>query len=390
MSEDRLQKILAHAGVSSRRAAESLITAGRVRVNGRVVTELGSKADPRKDRVELDGTRLVAETPVYLVLHKPRGVVSTMHDPEGRLTVKDYLKGAPGRVYPIGRLDYATSGVLLATNDGELADGLLHPKKQVPKTYVVKVAGQMGEEDLRLWSKGVELDDGPTHAAVVTLLRFEGDKTWFELTIKEGRNQQVRRMGEATGFPVMRLVRASFAGINAEGLKPGTWRHMTRDELSALKKSYGVPRSLPAPPEAHVVESRERKTGKVRPAGIDGRGRGRGVPQDRPEARGRGVPQDRPQARDAAGTPRYGGGSPGRRGYEVREDWGGGVQRGRSGAGTSVGRGSTREGPGRPGRGGAAQTGPGRGSATRTTGTGGGVGATQDGAGYRMQRGRKR
>jgi 23S rRNA pseudouridine2605 synthase len=406
MSEERLQKILAHAGISSRRAAESFITAGRVRVNGRVVTELGSKADPRNDKVELDGIRVFAESPVYIVLHKPRGVVSTMHDPEGRLTVKDYLKDVPGRVYPIGRLDYATSGVLLATNDGELADGLLHPKKQVPKTYIVKVSGKMEMEDLRLWSKGVELEDGPTHPAVVTLLRFEGDKTWIELTIKEGRNQQVRRMGEATGFPVMRLVRASFAGISSEGLKPGTWRNMTRDELMALKKAYGVPRSLPAPVEPLKTETRERKTGRGKPAGVDARGRGRGVPQDRPDARGH------------EATPRYGGGSPGRRSPDVREDWGGGSQRGRpivpreadrapsrggssrsgagstgrgrSGAGSGLGRGSSHEASGRPGRGAAPEAEQGRGRASRTTGTGGGIGATGDGAGYRMQRGRKR
>jgi 23S rRNA pseudouridine2605 synthase len=247
MSLERLQKILAHAGISSRRAAESLITAGRVRVNGRVITELGAKADPRKDRVDLDGTRVVAEDPVYLVFHKPRGVVSTMSDPEGRLTVKDYLKGLAERVYPVGRLDFATSGVLLVTNDGEFSDGLLHPKREVPKTYVVKVSGTMTEDDLKLWSKGVELDDGITKSATVTLLRFEGDKTWIELTLKEGRNQQVRRMGEATGFPVMRLARVSFAGISSEGLRPGSWRHLTRPELHNLKQQYGVPKSLPAP-----------------------------------------------------------------------------------------------------------------------------------------------
>src|SRR5579859_4795451 len=141
MATERLQKILARAGVASRRAAEGLITEGRVRVNGRVVSELGRKADPRRDRVEVDGKRVVAEAPVYAVLHKPRGVVSTMSDPEGRLSVREYLKDAGGRVYPVGRLDYATSGVLLATNDGDFAEGLMHPRREVPKTYVVKLAG---------------------------------------------------------------------------------------------------------------------------------------------------------------------------------------------------------------------------------------------------------
>jgi len=364
MSEERLQKILARAGVASRRAAETIITAGRVRVNGRVVTELGAKADTRKDKVELDGARLVAESPVYLVLHKPRGVVATMSDPEGRLTVKDYLKGVPERVYPVGRLDYATSGVLLVTNDGEFSDGLLHPKREVPKTYIVKVSGKMDFDDFILWSKGVELDDGPTKPSKVTLLRYEGDKTWMELTIKEGRNQQVRRMGEATGFPVMRLVRASFAGISSEGLKPGAWRHLTRDELSALKKAYGVPKSLPLPVEVARQEAPRRGRG----VGVDARGRARGKPGERPQS-DRGRHDDR--------SPRYGGGSPGRRGYDVKNDWGGGAERGSSGGRGD--RGGAREG----------SVPPGRGRKTPTTGTGGGVGASGEG-GYRMSKGRRR
>src|SRR6476620_7678958 len=188
---ERIQKILAHGGVASRRAAEELIKAGRVRVNGRVVTELGAKADPRRDRVEGDGKRDVAEELVYLVLHKPRGVVSTMSDPEGRPTVRELLSGLPARVYPVGRLDFATSGVLLPTNDGELADGLLHPRKPVPKTYVLKVKGVMKPDDVDRWRKGVRLEDGMTLPADVNLIRHENDKTWLELTIREGRNQQI-------------------------------------------------------------------------------------------------------------------------------------------------------------------------------------------------------
>jgi 23S rRNA pseudouridine2605 synthase len=253
---ERLQKILAHGGIASRRAAEQLITAGRVRVNGQVVTELGAKADPRRDRIEVDGKRVVAEEPVYVVLNKPRGVVSTMSDPEGRPTVKELLTSLGARVYPVGRLDFATSGVLIATNDGELADGLLHPRKTVPKTYVLKVKGLMKPEDLEVWRRGIRLEDGMTLPAEAKLLRHEGDKTWLELTIREGRNQQIRRMGEAAGFPVMRLSRVAFANVTAEGLAPGRWRHLTRDELVALKKEYGVPRSIPsaaaipAPPKA--------------------------------------------------------------------------------------------------------------------------------------------
>ena len=242
---ERLQKILAQAGVASRRAAEAMISGGRVRVNGRVVTELGTRADPASDRIELDGQRLTAEKPVYILLHKPRGVVATLSDPEGRPSVGEMLSGLGVRAYPVGRLDFATSGVLLATNDGDFSNALLHPRGGVPKRYVVKAAGMMKDADIEKWRRGVELEDGKTLPAEVELLRHEGDKTWMELTIREGRNQQIRRMGEATGFPVMRLARTSFAGISSEGLAPGRWRYLTRQELVELKKTYGVPRKVP-------------------------------------------------------------------------------------------------------------------------------------------------
>ena len=184
MASVRLQKLMAHAGVSSRRAAEELIAAGRVRVDGRVVTELGTKVDPRAARVEVDGQRVVRQTSVYLLLHKPRGVVSTMHDPEGRPTVRDLLtEVSAARVYPVGRLDFNTSGALLVTNDGDFSVALMHPSKSVPKTYVVKVQGVMQERDLDAWRHGVQLEDGKTHPAKVKFLRLEGDKTWMELTI---------------------------------------------------------------------------------------------------------------------------------------------------------------------------------------------------------------
>ncbi len=339
MAQDRLQKILARAGVASRRHAEELIVAGRVRVNGRVVTELGTKADPKRDSVEVDGRRVMAEDFVYIVLHKPRGVVATMSDPEGRLSVKDYLKDAPGRVYPIGRLDYATSGVLLATNDGDFADGLLHPRSEVPKTYVIKVKGQMKEKDLKLWSKGVELDDGPTLPAIATMLRHEDDKTWLELTIKEGRNQQIRRMGEATGFPVMRLARTVFAGVTSEGLRPGTWRLLTPAELTTLKKAYGVPRAIPAKSENAPV----RRTAAS--------SRRRVVA---PPARGENAPGNR-----ASGSSRRRVVAPSGRGGNEREPDATDGQR--------------------------AELGRGRGT-SRTTGTGGGIGASHDSAGYRLSR----
>jgi 23S rRNA pseudouridine2605 synthase len=244
MAQERLQKVIARAGIASRRAAEELILGGRVRVNGAIVTQLGTRVDARADRIEVDGRRIVAETPVYLVLHKPRGVVSTLRDPEGRNTVAELVRGAGARVFPVGRLDYHTSGVLLLTNDGEFCDALLHPRRDVPKTYVVKVGGEMTERDRAGWAGGVMLDDGKTREAEVFILRREQGKTWLEVTLYEGRNQQIRRMGEATGFPVMRLARTSFAGITSDGLRPGASRPLTSDELVELRRTYGVPRRI--------------------------------------------------------------------------------------------------------------------------------------------------
>ena len=344
-TEDRLQKVLARAGVASRRAAEELITAGRVRVDGRVVTELGTKVDPRSAKIEVDGKRVFAELLVYAVLHKPRNVMSTMSDPEGRPTVRDYLGDVPGRAYPVGRLDFSTSGVLLVTNDGDFAAALLHPRKAVPKTYVVKVLGLMEDEDLDKWRKGVRLEDGPTLPARVKLLRHEEGKTWFELTITEGRNQQIRRMGDATGFRVMRLARLAFAGISSESLAPGRWRYLTHDELTTLKTDWGVPKRVVPPP----MPAKPAKPAK--PTRLP-------APADR-----------RKQHEPGGGHPRYGGGAPGRRDLGVKEDWGGGVRRGSSGARDQA---STPR----------AEVG-GRGGRTRTTGTGGGIGAS-DGS-YRVK-----
>jgi len=223
-----------------------MIAAGRVRVNGRVVNELGAKADLRKDRIEVDGRRLAREKPVYIVLHKPRNVVSTLSDPEDRPTVKDYVKSIPARLYPVGRLDYATSGVLLFTNDGDFTQALLHPKGKVPKTYVVKLDKTMPEEEIFRWREGIELDDGKTLPADVRLIRYEAGKTWLEMTIFEGRNNQIRRMADSRGYVVMRLARVSFAGIEGTNLRPGQWRALTVDEQKLLKKAFDVPKTVRA------------------------------------------------------------------------------------------------------------------------------------------------
>ncbi|MSP24350.1 MAG: rRNA pseudouridine synthase [Myxococcales bacterium] len=273
MAIERLQKILAHAGVSSRRAAEDLILARRVRVNGRVVAELGAKADAETDRIEVDGTLLVAERFVYVLCHKPRNVVSTLHDPEGRPTVAELVRAIPARLYPVGRLDFATSGVLLFTNDGDFAQGLLHPKRKVPKTYVVKLDREIDDKSLEHWRTGVELEDGKTLPADVRLLRHENTKSWIEITLSEGRNHQIRRMATATGFLVMRLARTSFAGLDAEGVRPGQWRLLTMDELRTLKGEYGVPKRPTAQRELVEIEQRhlaERKKRLPRGRGDEG------------------------------------------------------------------------------------------------------------------------
>jgi 23S rRNA pseudouridine2605 synthase len=236
---ERLQKVLARAGVASRRASEDLILAGRVRVNGRIVTELGTKVDPHKDRVEVDGKRLVAEKPVYYIVNKPREMVTTLDDPEGRATIGNLLRRIPERVVPVGRLDYHTSGALLVTNDGDMVDALLRPRSGVPKVYAVKLQGHVDVPELDALRNGVVLDDGyKTQPAEVFVLREERNTTWVQITLTEGKNRQIHRMGDAIGHRVMRLARQSFAGISIDRLKPGDYRELKRDELQQLKKKY--------------------------------------------------------------------------------------------------------------------------------------------------------
>ncbi len=240
--EERLQKILAAAGVASRREAEKIILAGKVKVNGKVVTELGSKFDASRCRITVEGKPVKVESKVYYLFYKPRGVVTTMSDPQGRRTVADYMKDMPERVFPVGRLDYNTEGLLLLTNDGDLAQKLMHPSHEVNKTYVVKVPGIVPDEKLDMLRIGVKLEDGMTAPAVVNLLTYDHEKniTLFNITIHEGRNRQVRRMCDFIGFPVRELKRTKMGTLTLAGLSRGKYRELTEKELAELKKAAGL------------------------------------------------------------------------------------------------------------------------------------------------------
>ncbi len=237
----RLQKYLAEAGIASRRASEELILAGRVRVNGEVVRELGTTVDSSRDRVEVDGQEIRPEPKIYVLLYKPRGYVTTARDPQGRRKVTDLVAGAGGRVFPVGRLDYDSEGLLLLTNDGELAYRLTHPRFHVPKTYHVVLDRSPGPAALRAIARGVELDDGLTAPAGVRLVRRDGGEALVEMTIHEGRKRQVRRMWAALGFEVQRLKRVRMAGLELGGLEPGRWRHLRTTEVRELRKLVRLP-----------------------------------------------------------------------------------------------------------------------------------------------------
>jgi 23S rRNA pseudouridine2605 synthase len=235
----RLHKLIAASGWCSRRQAEELIRAGRVTVNGRVAA-LGEVADIRHDTILIDGRPLGRLAGFcYLLMHKPVGVVTTMRDPGGRTVVTDLLHDVPGRVYPVGRLDLTTSGLLLLTNDGDLANRLAHPAREVTKTYLVRVRGILSADAVRQLEQGVNLADGMTAPGKVSRIRQTAGHTWFELTIHEGRNRQVRRMCEALGLPVSRLMRIGYAFLTLEGLAPGQYRHLTAAEVVRLQRLVG-------------------------------------------------------------------------------------------------------------------------------------------------------
>ncbi|MBT2754861.1 23S rRNA pseudouridine(2605) synthase RluB [Mesobacillus foraminis] len=233
---ERLQKVIAHAGIASRRKAEELILEGRVTVNGKVVKELGIKVTG-SDRIEVSGIPLEREEPVYFLFYKPRGVISSVKDEKGRKVVTDYFEQIKQRIYPVGRLDFDTSGALLLTNDGEFANLLMHPSSEVEKVYVAKVKGIPAKEKLRSLEKGVHLEDGKTAPARVKLLSLDKKKqtSIIELAIHEGRNRQVRRMFEAIGHPVLKLKRERYGTLTLHGLNSGDFKELTPHEVKQLR-----------------------------------------------------------------------------------------------------------------------------------------------------------
>ena len=239
MTIERLQKFLSRAGVTSRRQAESLILEGKVKVNGLVVAELGVKIDPDKDRVQVEGRRVgLPPPPVTFMLHKPYGCVSTTRDPQGRRTVMDLAPKDHGRLYPVGRLDYDATGLMLLTNDGELAQRLTHPRYQVPRTYRVTAAGEMNDKVMEQLTGGIALDGRPVSVEVKLVKRGSG-KTIIEITVWEGRYHLIKRLLEEVGYSVLKLKRVAFGPLHLGRLVRGACRPLTRQEQANLQLTVG-------------------------------------------------------------------------------------------------------------------------------------------------------
>lgn len=233
---ERLQKIMSQAGVASRRESEKIIKEGRVTVNGKVVTELGTKVMPGNDRIMVDGKRIQGEKLIYILLNKPKAVLTTLTDPQDRKTVASLVTDIPERIYPVGRLDYNTEGLLLLTNDGALTHSLIHPSKKINKTYLAKVSGQPLQEKIDKLRVGIELEDGLTAPAIIEFVEYDRSKdlTSLRVTIHEGRNRQIRRMFAAIGSDVKQLKRIKFAFLTLDGVKRGSYRHLLPSEVEGL------------------------------------------------------------------------------------------------------------------------------------------------------------
>lgn len=235
---ERLQKVMSQAGVASRRECEKIIQQGRVTVNGKIVTELGTKVMPGNDRIMVDGKRIQGEKLIYILLNKPKGVLTTLTDPQDRKTVASLVADIPERIYPVGRLDYNTEGLLLLTNDGALTHSLIHPSKKIDKTYIAKVGGRPAPEKVDLLRVGIELEDGMTAPAIIDVIEYDRDRdlTSLKVTIHEGKNRQIRRMFAAIGSDVKQLKRIKFAFLTLEGVKRGGYRHLFAREVEELQR----------------------------------------------------------------------------------------------------------------------------------------------------------
>lgn len=272
MADERLQKIIARAGLASRREAEEMILAGRIRLNGKVVTELGTKADPDRDHVKLDGKLITrSEEPRYILLYKPKEVMTTVDDPEGRKTVMDLLRGVRERVFPVGRLDYHSEGLIVLTNDGELAYKLSHPSHGTIKTYHVKVKGVPSDKIIEKLARGIVLDGKRTRPAEFERLRTTGTgreegNSWFVIRLQEGRTQQIRRMFQVVGHPVSKLKRVAIGSLQDGSLQPGQWRPLEPFEIRLLLKDE-KPKARKAPRKRAVTKKAPASKGPAgRPA----------------------------------------------------------------------------------------------------------------------------
>ena len=281
MQQERLQKIIAHAGVSSRREAEAMIREGRVTLNGRVVTQLGTRADPDSDHIKVDGKLIThAEPHRYILLYKPKEVMTTVEDPQGRRTVIDLVRGIRERIYPVGRLDFHSEGLVLLTNDGDLAFKVSHPTHGSVKTYSVKVRGVPDERMIDKLRRGITIDGKRTLPCDIERMRTTGKRddegnSWFEVKLREGRTQQIRKMFQAIGHPVSKLRRVAIGPISDPKLTPGVWRELTKQEvkmLETMKESRAVkPRRAVSRPVARKTPAAAAKRSatahsKARPA----------------------------------------------------------------------------------------------------------------------------
>ncbi len=320
--KERLQKYLAGAGVASRRKAEELVAAGRVQVNGVVVTEMGTRVEPGRDLVLVDGRPVEGPTrDRYLLLYKPPGCVTTLSDPQGRPTVAQYLGGVKERVFPVGRLDWDAEGALLFTTDGELANRLAHPRYGHRRTYLVKVKGDPEPGSLARMVAGVRLEDGPARALEATHHERVERNSWIRVVVGEGRRHLVKRLCESVGLEVLRLFRPEFGGVSVAGLRPGHFRDLRPEEVEAMRRAGGLAGSGPAAATAPIVLPRA------------ARRHGHGAPDPRPPREEREERKDRRKGPDRVsgerqrpGSARSAGGT-GRMGGTPRADRPGGTDR---------------------------------------------------------------